>query len=156
MCQIFIRTDPDLYRSRSRSMRLRGVSTSIRLENLFWRLLEEIGARDGLSVPQLVAKLYDELSRDRRRRQRGACQLHVIPAGVLHALPRAAGRRRDSGRSPGVDRFTRCRADRQAGLVKARNGDRPIARSASVPRIDTDALEPAHCSVGGTARQAAC
>lgn len=62
MCQIFVRTDPELYRSRSRSMRLRGVSTSIRLENLFWRVLGEIGARDGLSMPQLVSKLYDELA----------------------------------------------------------------------------------------------
>lgn len=62
MCQIFIRANPDLYRSRSRSMRLRGVATSIRLENLFWQVLEEIGMRDGLSVPQLIAKLHDELS----------------------------------------------------------------------------------------------
>jgi predicted DNA-binding ribbon-helix-helix protein len=62
MCQIFISADPDLYRPRSRSLRLRGVATSIRLENLFWQVLAEIGARDGLSVPQLIAKLYDELA----------------------------------------------------------------------------------------------
>ena len=62
MCQIFVRTDPDLYRSRSRSLRLRGVSTSIRLENMFWQVLEEIGARDGLTLPQLIARLYDELA----------------------------------------------------------------------------------------------
>jgi predicted DNA-binding ribbon-helix-helix protein len=61
MCQVFIGADPALYRNRARSLRLRGVSTSIRLENLFWRVLEEIGARDGLPVPQLIAKLYDEL-----------------------------------------------------------------------------------------------
>lgn len=62
MCQIFVRTDPALYRSRSRSLRLRGVSTSIRLENLFWQVLEEIGTRDGLTLPQLIARLYDELA----------------------------------------------------------------------------------------------
>lgn len=61
MCQVFIGADPALYQSRARSLRLHGVSTSIRLENLFWRVLEEIGARDGLSVPQLIAKLYGEL-----------------------------------------------------------------------------------------------
>ena len=62
MCRVFIGADPDLYRCRTRSLRLSGVATSIRLENLFWRVLEEIGARDGLSVAQLIARLYDELA----------------------------------------------------------------------------------------------
>ncbi len=62
MCQIFIGADPDLYRTRSRSLRLHGVATSIRLEILFWNILEEIGARDGMSVGQLISKLYDELA----------------------------------------------------------------------------------------------
>jgi len=62
MCQIFINADPDLYATRSRSIRLRGVATSLRLENLFWQVLEEIGERDGFSVPQLLGRLYDELS----------------------------------------------------------------------------------------------
>ncbi len=35
MCQIFISADPDLYATRSRSIRLHGVATSLRLENLF-------------------------------------------------------------------------------------------------------------------------
>ncbi|MBI4989408.1 MAG: ribbon-helix-helix domain-containing protein [Rhodocyclales bacterium] len=62
MCRIFINADPDLYRSRSRSLRLHGVSTSLRLENLFWQVLEEIGARDGMNVTQLITRLYDELA----------------------------------------------------------------------------------------------
>ncbi len=62
MCKIFISADPDLYRCRSRSLRLSGVVTSIRLENLFWQVLEEIGERDGLSVAQLITRLYDELA----------------------------------------------------------------------------------------------
>lgn len=62
MCKIFISADPELYRTRSRSLRLHGVATSIRLENLFWRVLKEIGARDGLSVAQLITRLYDELA----------------------------------------------------------------------------------------------
>ena len=61
MCRIFISADPDLYAPRNRSVRLRGVATSLRLENLFWQVLEEIGERDGLSVAQLAGKLYDEL-----------------------------------------------------------------------------------------------
>lgn len=65
MCQVFIGADPALYENRVRSVRLHGVATSIRLENLFWQVLEEIAGRDGLSVPQLCAKLHDELLAER-------------------------------------------------------------------------------------------
>lgn len=61
MCEVFIRADPQSYDSRTRSVRLHGVVTSIRLENLFWQVLEEIARRDGLGVVQLIEKLYDEL-----------------------------------------------------------------------------------------------
>src|SRR5690606_31255289 len=60
--QVFISADPQLYASRARSLRLHGVVTSIRLENMFWQVLEEIAARDGYSVPQLCTRLYDELT----------------------------------------------------------------------------------------------
>lgn len=59
------RADPKSYESRTRSVRLHGVVTSIRLENLHWTVLEEIAARDGMSVPQLMTKLYDELVAER-------------------------------------------------------------------------------------------
>ena len=61
MCQVFIGADPALYACRARSVRLHGVATSIRLENLFWQVLDEVAARDHMSVPQLCTKLYDEL-----------------------------------------------------------------------------------------------
>ncbi|MBT9500976.1 MAG: ribbon-helix-helix domain-containing protein [Burkholderiaceae bacterium] len=61
MCEVFISANPESYESRTRSVRLHGVITSIRLENLHWEVLEEIGARDGMSVTQLIEKLYDEL-----------------------------------------------------------------------------------------------
>ncbi|ALV09268.1 putative DNA-binding ribbon-helix-helix protein [Roseateles depolymerans] len=61
MCQVFISADPQSYESRTRSVRLHGVVTSIRLENLHWEVLEEIAARDGMSVTQLITRLYDEL-----------------------------------------------------------------------------------------------
>lgn len=61
MCEVFISADPQSYDSRTRSVRLHGVVTSIRLENLFWQVLEEIAGRDGLGVAQLIEKLYDEL-----------------------------------------------------------------------------------------------
>jgi len=61
MCEVFISANPESYESRTRSVRLHGVITSIRLENLHWEVLEEIGRRDGMSVTQLIEKLYDEL-----------------------------------------------------------------------------------------------
>ena len=61
MCQIFVRANPQSYEATTRSIRLHGVVTSVRLENLFWDTLEEIAARDGMNVPQLLSKLYDEL-----------------------------------------------------------------------------------------------
>ena len=61
MCEVFISADPQSYDSRTRSVRLHGVVTSIRLENLFWQVLEEIAARDDMGVVQLIEKLYDEL-----------------------------------------------------------------------------------------------
>jgi predicted DNA-binding ribbon-helix-helix protein len=61
MCQLFIKADPELWRQKLRSVRLRGFSTSVRLENIYWRLLQEIAARDGLSVNEILARLYDEL-----------------------------------------------------------------------------------------------
>jgi predicted DNA-binding ribbon-helix-helix protein len=65
MCKIFISADPSSYESRTRSVRLHGVVTSIRLENLHWTVLEEIAQRDGMSVAQLISRLYDELVADR-------------------------------------------------------------------------------------------
>jgi predicted DNA-binding ribbon-helix-helix protein len=61
MCKIFVNADPNLYENKMRSMRLHGVVTSIRLERLFWQVLEEIGSRDGMSMTQLVTKLHDEV-----------------------------------------------------------------------------------------------
>ncbi|MFZ6760973.1 ribbon-helix-helix domain-containing protein [Undibacterium sp. Ji50W] len=61
MCEIFVKADPALYASKARSIRLHGVVTSIRLEKLFWQVLQEIAERDGMNINQLITKLYDEL-----------------------------------------------------------------------------------------------
>ncbi len=117
MCEVFIGADPHSYDSRTRSVRLHGVVTSIRLENLFWQVLEEIGRRDGMGVVALIEKLYDELVASRGEVGNFASFLRVsslryeallaqgrIPAdtavairsldpqAVLHALPQGWGR----------------------------------------------------------------
>ena len=61
MCEIFIRASEQSYAPETRSLRLHGVATSLRLEQLFWQVLEEIAARDGMRVTQLIERLYDEL-----------------------------------------------------------------------------------------------
>ncbi|GAA6179093.1 ribbon-helix-helix domain-containing protein [Shimia sp. NS0008-38b] len=60
MCELFIDADPALWASHTRSFRMDGMVTSVRLEELFWRTLETIGARDDLTVPQLLHRLYNE------------------------------------------------------------------------------------------------
>lgn len=62
MCRIFVSADPALYTPVARSIRLSGVATSLRLEQLYWQILEEIAARDALTVPQLLGRLFDELA----------------------------------------------------------------------------------------------
>jgi predicted DNA-binding ribbon-helix-helix protein len=56
-------SDPDTHSEvlRSRSLRIHGCVTKIRLENLFWDILAEIAASDGYTTNSLIAKLYDEL-----------------------------------------------------------------------------------------------
>ncbi|MBY8977502.1 ribbon-helix-helix domain-containing protein [Rhodobacteraceae bacterium NNCM2] len=61
MCQIFAGQDPDTYASETRSIRLNGYSTSIRLEAAFWARLERLAADQGMTVPQFVSKLHDEV-----------------------------------------------------------------------------------------------
>jgi predicted DNA-binding ribbon-helix-helix protein len=61
MCELYVKADPILYESRSRSLRIRGLVTTLRLENQFWDILGQIAAVDGMSTNQLITKLYDEV-----------------------------------------------------------------------------------------------
>lgn len=60
MCQLFIGADSDLWRSRTKSLRIDGVATSIRIEDFFWQTLDEIACRDDMTVNQLITRLYFE------------------------------------------------------------------------------------------------
>ena len=42
MCEYFVKADPILYEQRTRSIRIRGMLTSIRLENTVWDVLAEM------------------------------------------------------------------------------------------------------------------
>jgi predicted DNA-binding ribbon-helix-helix protein len=62
MCRIYAQTDPILYECRARSVRISGVTTTIRLENLFWQTLSELAADNDMTTNQLIAKLHEEIT----------------------------------------------------------------------------------------------
>ncbi|MEA2117244.1 ribbon-helix-helix domain-containing protein [Halovibrio sp. HP20-50] len=60
MCKLFIQADPELWRSATHSLRIDGMVTSVRMENYFWHILEEIAQRDGMNTAQMITRLYHE------------------------------------------------------------------------------------------------
>jgi len=60
VCRLFIGANSTLWESQTRSLRMDGMVTSVRLENMFWTVLDEIAARDDMNVPQLLHQLYNE------------------------------------------------------------------------------------------------
>ena len=92
MCQIFAGQDSATYEYETRSLRLNGQSTSIRLERSFWNVLTEIAAAEDLSVPQFISKLHSEVlelhgeARNFTSLLRCACLVHLDRA-AQSALP---------------------------------------------------------------------
>ena len=60
MCKLFNGADKELWATSRRSLRIDGMVTSVRLELYFWQVLDEIAARDSLTLPEMVSKLYRE------------------------------------------------------------------------------------------------
>lgn len=61
MCQIFAGQNPDRYESQTRHLRLNGQSTSIRLENSFWEIIDELADKEGVSSPVFISTLHSEV-----------------------------------------------------------------------------------------------
>ncbi len=61
MCEFFVKADPILYESRTRTVRVHGVLTSIRLENLVWDTLSEMAHDEGCTTNSLIAQFHDEI-----------------------------------------------------------------------------------------------
>ena len=61
MCRIYACTDPTEYEPVSRSLRIHGAVTSIRLEARFWAILAEMAESEGMTTPRFIAKLHDEV-----------------------------------------------------------------------------------------------
>ena len=60
MCKLFIEANTELWKPSTRSIRIQGMVTSIRLEFNFWMVLEEIATRDSLTIPEMLNRLYQE------------------------------------------------------------------------------------------------
>lgn len=61
MCTLFAHQPSRDYESQTRSLRIGGHCTSIRLEMAFWDTLEEIAAQQGLGLAKFLTTLHDEV-----------------------------------------------------------------------------------------------
>jgi predicted DNA-binding ribbon-helix-helix protein len=61
MCQLFAHQPQRDYESQTRSLRIGGHCTSIRLEMSFWDTLEEIAAKEAMSLAKFLTKLHNEV-----------------------------------------------------------------------------------------------
>ena len=83
MCQMFAGQNPATYEYETRSLRLNGQSTSIRLERAFWNVLTDIAEAEKLSAPQFLSRLHSEVlelhgeARNFTSLLRCACLVHL-------------------------------------------------------------------------------
>jgi predicted DNA-binding ribbon-helix-helix protein len=61
MCQLFAHQPQRDYESQTRSLRIDGHCTSIRLELAFWDTLEEIAAKENMSLAKFLTRLHSEV-----------------------------------------------------------------------------------------------
>lgn len=61
MCHVYASTDPQRYECATRSVRLQGSVTSVRLENEFWEILDHLAHDQQLSTGQFISELYGEV-----------------------------------------------------------------------------------------------
>ncbi len=62
MCKLLTSHSAQDFRPVSRSIRLSGHSTSLRLEASFWRVLDNLARDEGVSTPKLIETLHAEAS----------------------------------------------------------------------------------------------
>jgi predicted DNA-binding ribbon-helix-helix protein len=61
MCEYFVQADPILYEQRTRTVRIHGVLTSIRLENMVWDTLAQMAEAQRCSTNSLIVQFHDEI-----------------------------------------------------------------------------------------------
>ena len=88
MCEFFVKADPIKYEQRSRSVRIHGVLTSLRLENMVWDILAEMAEQQGCTTNALISLSHDEILAHRSEAPNFASFLRVT---CMRYLRRAAG-----------------------------------------------------------------
>lgn len=84
MCHVYASTDPARYECTTRSLRLQGSVTSVRLENEFWEILDDLALRQQLSTGQFISELYGEVMQTKGTVPNLASMLRVACAVHLH------------------------------------------------------------------------
>ena len=84
MCEYFVKADPIQYEQRSRTVRIKNVLTSIRLENMVWDILAEMAEEEGCTTNALIAKFHEEILEHRGEVPNFASFLRVTSMRYLH------------------------------------------------------------------------
>ena len=96
MCEYFVKADPIQYEQRSRTVRIRNVLTSIRLENMAWDILAEMAEDEGCTTNALIAKFHDEVLAHWGEVPNFASFLRVTSMRYLHRSLMAMEKRMDA------------------------------------------------------------
>ena len=95
MCEYFVKADPIQYEQRSRTVRITGVLTSIRLENMVWDTLAEMAEEEGCTTNALIAKFHNEILAHRGEVPNFASFLRVTSMRYLRRCMLALERQKD-------------------------------------------------------------
>ena len=90
MCDFFVKADPIKYEQRSRTVRIHGVLTSLRLENMVWDVLAEMAEQEGRTTNALVSLFHDEILAQRGEVPNFASFLRVTCMRYLRRAAEAA------------------------------------------------------------------
>ena len=121
MCEYFVKADPIQYEQRSRTVRVKNVLTSIRLENMVWDILAEMAEEEGCTTNALIAKFHQEILAHRGEVPNFASFLRVTSMRYLRRCVLALERQQpqpvstltvlsNAGRSPAFETVPRALA----------------------------------------------
>ena len=99
MCEYFVKADPIQYEQRTRTIRIHGVLTSIRLENMVWDILAEMAEAERCTTNALIVQFHDEILAHRGEVPNFASFLRVTGMRFLRRKLLEAGRAPSDGAS---------------------------------------------------------
>ncbi|MBX3679786.1 ribbon-helix-helix domain-containing protein [Cognatazoarcus halotolerans] len=102
MCKYFVMADPIQYEQRTRTIRIHGVLTSIRLENMVWDILAEMAEEESVTTNQLIVTFHDEILAHRGEVPNFASFLRITCMRFLRRKLTAAERDRPDEWAPEV------------------------------------------------------